>query len=140
MWMAHYGIYQKSKRIKNSRNQFFFFKFFKCCKKKICWTGFTCRCGNLLCSIHRYSDKHNCKIDYKELGAEEIRKNNPMVTAKESNSTANESKRQFNRSIIYYLNIVPIVNDSFWKFKKNVCEKNVQPRLELTPFEHPIEV
>ena len=35
------------------------------------------------------------------------------VIIKESNSTANESKRQFNRSIIYYLNIVPIVNDSF---------------------------
>ena len=50
-----------------------------CCKKKIGLTGFTCRCGNLLCSIHRYSDKHNCTIDYKELGAEEIRKNNPMV-------------------------------------------------------------
>ena len=33
---------------------------------------------------------------------------------KESNSIANESKRHFNRSIIYYLNIVPIVNDSFW--------------------------
>ena len=50
-----------------------------CCKKKIGLTGFTCRCGNLFCPIHRYSDKHNCTIDYKELGAEEIRKNNPMV-------------------------------------------------------------
>ena len=38
---------------------------------------------------------------------------------KESNSTANGSKRQFNRSIIYYLNIVPIVNDSFWNSSKN---------------------
>ena len=40
------------------------------------------------------------------------------MTPKESNSTANESKRQFNRSIIYYLNIVPIVNDSFWEKKR----------------------
>ena len=40
------------------------------------------------------------------------------VNTKESNSTANESKQQFNRSIIYYLNIVPIVNDSFWGKKK----------------------
>ena len=39
--------------------------------------------------------------------------------SKESNSTANESKRQFNRSIIYYLNIVPVVNDSFWNSSKN---------------------
>ena len=37
-----------------------------------------------------------------------------LSMSKESNSTANESKQQFNRSIIYYLNIVPIVNDSFW--------------------------
>ena len=37
---------------------------------------------------------------------------------KESSSTTNEGKRQFNRSIVYFLNIVPIVNDSFWKFKK----------------------
>ena len=36
------------------------------------------------------------------------------IDAKESNSTANESKRHYNRSIIYYLNIAPIVNDSFW--------------------------
>ena len=32
---------------------------------------------------------------------------------KESYSTANEGKRQFNRFIIYYLNIVSMVNDSF---------------------------
>ena len=44
--------------------------------------GFTCRCGGLFCSIHRYSDKHECNFDYKELGAEEIRKNNPTVVAK----------------------------------------------------------
>ena len=37
---------------------------------------------------------------------------------KESNSTANESKRHYNRSIIYYLNIAPIVNDSFWNSSK----------------------
>ncbi len=44
--------------------------------------GFTCRCGGLFCSIHRYSDKHNCDFDYKELGAEEIRKSNPVIIAK----------------------------------------------------------
>ncbi|XP_059083995.1 uncharacterized protein LOC131881216 isoform X1 [Tigriopus californicus] len=53
-----------------------------CCKKKVGLTGFTCRCGGLFCSIHRYSDKHDCPFDYKELGAEEIRKSNPMVVAK----------------------------------------------------------
>ena len=35
------------------------------CKKKLGLTGFTCRCGGLFCSIHRYSDKHQCDFDYK---------------------------------------------------------------------------
>ena len=35
------------------------------CKKKVGLTGFTCRCGGLFCSIHRYSDKHECGFDYK---------------------------------------------------------------------------
>ena len=35
------------------------------CKKKLGLTGFTCRCGELFCSIHRYSDKHQCGFDYK---------------------------------------------------------------------------
>merc|ERR1712111_158955 len=51
------------------------------CKKKVGLTGFTCRCGGLFCSIHRYSDKHECTFDYKELGAQEIRKSNPVVVA-----------------------------------------------------------
>ena len=46
-----------------------------------------------------------------------------VVVSKESNSTANEGKRQFNRSIIYYLNIVPIVNDSFWNSSKPLKKK-----------------
>ena len=41
-----------------------------------------------------------------------------ILESKESNSTANESKRHYNRSIIYYLNIAPIVNDSFWNSSK----------------------
>lgn len=51
------------------------------CKKKVGLTGFTCRCGGLFCSIHRYSDKHVCAFDYKALGAEEIAKSNPVVMA-----------------------------------------------------------
>nr|ACO15405.1 Zinc finger A20 and AN1 domain-containing stress-associated protein 6 [Caligus clemensi] len=52
------------------------------CKKKVGLTGFECRCGGLFCSIHRYSDKHDCNFDYKELGAEEIRESNPVIVAK----------------------------------------------------------
>lgn len=49
------------------------------CKRKVGLTGFDCRCGGLYCWEHRYSDKHNCKFDYKELGQDQIRKNNPIV-------------------------------------------------------------
>jgi len=49
------------------------------CRKKVGLTGFECRCGGLFCGIHRYSDKHNCSFDYRELGAQEIRRNNPVV-------------------------------------------------------------
>ncbi|XP_065210547.1 uncharacterized protein LOC135838728 [Planococcus citri] len=49
------------------------------CRKKVGLTGFECRCGGLYCGIHRYSDKHNCTFDYRQLGAQEIRRNNPVV-------------------------------------------------------------
>lgn len=49
------------------------------CKKKVGLTGFTCRCGGLFCSVHRYSNEHRCTFDYREHGAEEIRRNNPVI-------------------------------------------------------------
>lgn len=49
------------------------------CRKKVGLTGFQCRCGGLYCSLHRYSDKHECSFDYKAEGQAEIRKNNPVV-------------------------------------------------------------
>ncbi|KAJ2947382.1 hypothetical protein O0L34_g17150 [Tuta absoluta] len=51
------------------------------CKKKVGLTGFECRCGGLFCAVHRYSDKHECSFDYRELGAQEIRRNNPVVVS-----------------------------------------------------------
>ncbi|MCI10122.1 zinc finger A20 and AN1 domain-containing stress-associated protein 8-like, partial [Trifolium medium] len=30
------------------------------CRKRVGLTGFSCKCGNLFCSMHRYSDKHDC--------------------------------------------------------------------------------
>ena len=44
-------------------------------------TGFDCRCGNLFCAIHRYSDKHDCPYDYRGAAAARIRKENPIVVA-----------------------------------------------------------
>ncbi|XP_067617604.1 uncharacterized protein drn isoform X1 [Eurosta solidaginis] len=49
------------------------------CRKKVGLTGFQCRCGGLYCAVHRYSDKHDCTFNYREHGAQEIRRNNPVV-------------------------------------------------------------
>lgn len=50
------------------------------CRKKVGLTGFDCRCGNVFCGRHRYSDVHNCTFDYKADAAEKIRKENPVIT------------------------------------------------------------
>lgn len=49
------------------------------CRKKVGLTGFDCRCGNVFCGIHRYSDIHKCTFDYKADAAEKIRKENPVI-------------------------------------------------------------
>lgn len=55
------------------------------CKKRVGLTGFECRCGNLFCSSHRYSDKHSCPFDYKTAGRDAIAKANPVVKADKVN-------------------------------------------------------
>uniref|UniRef100_A0A8D3AT84 AN1-type zinc finger protein 5-like n=1 Tax=Scophthalmus maximus TaxID=52904 RepID=A0A8D3AT84_SCOMX len=66
---------EESEPLKPKKNRCFM------CRKKIGLTGFDCRCGNLFCGIHRYSDKHNCPYDYKAEAAAKIRKENPVVVA-----------------------------------------------------------
>ncbi|XVF19240.1 hypothetical protein REPUB_Repub11eG0093000 [Reevesia pubescens] len=51
------------------------------CKKRVGLTGFKCRCGNLFCTSHRYSDKHECPFDYFTAAREAIAKANPVVKA-----------------------------------------------------------
>lgn len=51
------------------------------CKKRVGLTGFTCRCGNMFCGSHRYSDKHECPFDYRTAGQDAIAKANPVVKA-----------------------------------------------------------
>ncbi|KAL8495977.1 hypothetical protein ACS0TY_019915 [Phlomoides rotata] len=51
------------------------------CKKRVGLTGFTCRCGNIFCGVHRYSDKHECPFDYHAAAQEAIAKANPVVKA-----------------------------------------------------------
>lgn len=52
------------------------------CQKKIP-TGmeFTCRCDLLLCAFHRTAEAHECNFDYKRIGRQELKKDNPLVTA-----------------------------------------------------------
>ncbi|XP_073314078.1 zinc finger A20 and AN1 domain-containing stress-associated protein 5-like [Primulina huaijiensis] len=51
------------------------------CRRKVGLTGFRCRCGELFCADHRYSDRHDCSYDYKSAGREAIAKDNPVVKA-----------------------------------------------------------
>ncbi|CAI9787552.1 unnamed protein product [Fraxinus pennsylvanica] len=51
------------------------------CHKRVGLTGFNCRCGNLFCSVHRYTDKHDCPFDYRMAAQDVIAKANPTVKA-----------------------------------------------------------
>ncbi|OIV92344.1 hypothetical protein TanjilG_10554 [Lupinus angustifolius] len=51
------------------------------CKKRVGLTGFSCKCGNMFCAMHRYSDKHDCQFDYKTVGQDALAKANPIIKA-----------------------------------------------------------
>lgn len=51
------------------------------CHRKVGLTGFRCRCGELFCGKHRYSDRHDCSFDYKTAGRITISRDNPLVRA-----------------------------------------------------------
>ncbi|KAL6563770.1 switch-activating protein Sap1 [Orobanche gracilis] len=51
------------------------------CRKRVGLMGFQCRCGDVFCSEHRYSDRHDCSYDYKAAGREAIARENPVVRA-----------------------------------------------------------
>ncbi|XP_074573518.1 zinc finger A20 and AN1 domain-containing stress-associated protein 1-like [Curcuma longa] len=51
------------------------------CRKRVGLTGFRCRCGDLFCKLHRYSDAHDCSFDYKAAGRDQIAKANPLIRA-----------------------------------------------------------
>ncbi|CAD6342196.1 unnamed protein product [Miscanthus lutarioriparius] len=51
------------------------------CRKRVGLTGFRCRCGELFCGAHRYSDRHDCCFDYKAVGRDAITRENPVVRA-----------------------------------------------------------
>ncbi|CAL9748800.1 unnamed protein product [Musa acuminata subsp. burmannicoides] len=51
------------------------------CRKRVGLTGFRCRCGDLFCGEHRYSDRHDCSYDYKAAARVAIARANPVVRA-----------------------------------------------------------
>ena len=51
------------------------------CNKRVGLTGFECRCGDVFCATHRYTDKHDCQFDYRAAGRDAIAKANPVVKA-----------------------------------------------------------
>ncbi|GJM98435.1 hypothetical protein PR202_ga15449 [Eleusine coracana subsp. coracana] len=51
------------------------------CRKRVGLTGFRCRCGELFCGQHRYSDRHGCSYDYKGAARDAIARENPVVRA-----------------------------------------------------------
>ncbi|CAL9042085.1 unnamed protein product [Musa banksii] len=51
------------------------------CRKRVGFTGFRCRCGELFCGEHRYSDRHDCGYDYKAAARAAIARANPIVRA-----------------------------------------------------------
>ncbi|XP_047253784.1 zinc finger A20 and AN1 domain-containing stress-associated protein 8-like [Capsicum annuum] len=55
------------------------------CRKRVGLTGFSCKCGDLFCAVHRYSDKHNCPFDYRNAGQNAIENSNPIVIAEKLN-------------------------------------------------------
>ncbi|PHT67525.1 hypothetical protein T459_27012 [Capsicum annuum] len=55
------------------------------CCKCVGLTGFSCKCGDLFCVVHHYSDKRNCSFDYRNAGQNAIAKVNPIIVAEKLN-------------------------------------------------------
>ncbi|PHT29453.1 hypothetical protein CQW23_30958 [Capsicum baccatum] len=55
------------------------------CRKRVGLTGFSCKCGDLFCAVHHYSDKHNCPFDYRIGGQNVMEKANPIIVAEKLN-------------------------------------------------------
>lgn len=65
--------------------------------------GFDCRCGNLFCAIHRYSDKHDCPYDYRSAAAARIRKENPIVVAEKIQKLWGLSAKKKKKSLTLWI-------------------------------------
>ncbi|XP_053202740.1 AN1-type zinc finger protein 4-like [Panonychus citri] len=54
---------------------------FTCNKRLGLATKYDCRCGQMFCTVHRYSEAHDCSHDYKSEGRRLIALNNPVIKA-----------------------------------------------------------
>ncbi|GFY87946.1 hypothetical protein Acr_05g0015850 [Actinidia rufa] len=54
------------------------------CRKRVGLTGFNCRCGNIFCAVHRYSDKHDCPFEYRTAARDAIGKANPVCEGRKA--------------------------------------------------------
>ncbi|KAI9096167.1 hypothetical protein DFS34DRAFT_561989, partial [Phlyctochytrium arcticum] len=52
---------------------------FLCRKKLGPATSFKCRCNQIFCCTHRYSDRHPCSFDYRTAGKAALVKENPLI-------------------------------------------------------------
>ena len=51
----------------------------KVCNAKVGLLGFECECGHIFCSKHRMPEDHECGIDFKSIGKNKLRKDNPQI-------------------------------------------------------------
>ncbi|KAI5191709.1 AN1-type zinc finger protein 5/6 [Nematocida sp. AWRm77] len=52
------------------------------CRTKLRITNaFSCKCTNMFCGKHRYSDEHNCPYDYKLENRAKLEKENPRIVS-----------------------------------------------------------
>ncbi|KAF7145565.1 hypothetical protein RHSIM_Rhsim04G0127000 [Rhododendron simsii] len=91
------------------------------CWQKVWLTRFSCRCGDLFCSEHRYSDPHNCSYDYKAAGREAIERENLVLPARGGRwkhcKIVNFTLRIFNRrpEVVAGKTLHCTLQDLFWK-------------------------
>jgi len=55
------------------------------CSTKLNLTSYSCRCGKFFCSLHTPAEEHQCDFDYKEMGRNKIKGDNPKCVKEKIN-------------------------------------------------------
>ncbi|PHT30605.1 Zinc finger A20 and AN1 domain-containing stress-associated protein 8 [Capsicum baccatum] len=77
------------------------------CHKRVGLTGFSCKCGDIFCVVHHYSEKHNCPFDYRNAGRSPLicTRGNLMVTVKYSNDYKDDKNEALHTQYIFFTNV-----------------------------------